>query len=515
MAHQRFFHRSVAFPALAAPCMAALLAFQLTGCAVGPNYHRPDVAVPASYKEAPPGWKVAQPADHADRGPWWAIYHDAPLNALETQLGQNNQTIAQYAAAYRQARAQVSEARAAYFPVISASGSGSRSGSPLGTQGAVVGSTISNSFSLGLQATWEPDLWGKISRTVSSQEAGQQEAAANLANARLSAQATLAQAYFTLRSLDAQQKLLDDTVAAYQKTLQLTQNLYKQGVYGQADVVQAQAQLQSAQAAAIDNGVARAQNEHAIAALVGQPASAFSIPPSPLDATPPDMPLQVPSALLERRPDIAAAERAAAAANEQIGVAIAAYFPSLTLSAGGGVQNSVLSSLLALPGRFWTLGPTLAETIFDAGLRHAQTQAARATYDQQVATYRQTVLAAFQNVEDNLASQRILAQEVVAQQQAVDSAQHALAIITNEYKAGTTAFLSVLTAQATAFAAQQKLASLAGARMVSSVGLVQALGGGWDTSQMTRETGSVAAPGAAPLLVGPGFSSSMTGAVAR
>jgi len=497
MSRQRFFHRSFAFPALAAPCVAALLACQLTGCAVGPNYHRPAVAVPASYKEAPPGWKIAQPADHADRGAWWTIYHDAQLNALQTQLGQNNQTIAQYAAAYRQSRALVSEARAAYFPIISASGSGSRSGSPLATKGSVIGSNISNSFSLGLQATWEPDLWGKISRTVSSQEASQQEAAANLANVRLSAQAALAQTYFTLRSLDAQQKLLDDTVAAYQKTLQLTQNLYRQGVYGQADVVQAQAQLQAAQAAAIDNGVARAQNEHAIAVLVGQPASTFSIPPSPLDATPPEVPLQIPSALLERRPDIAAAERAAAAANEQIGVAIAAYFPSLTFSANGGLENSVFSKLLALPWRFWTLGPTLAQTLFDAGLRHAQTQAARATYDQQVAAYRQTVLAAFQNVEDNLASQRILAQEVVVQQQAVDSAQRALAIVTNEYKAGTTAFLNVLNAQATAFAAQQKLASLAGMRMVSSVGLVQALGGGWDVSQIARETGGMAAPATA------------------
>ncbi|PXW29667.1 efflux transporter, outer membrane factor (OMF) lipoprotein, NodT family [Paraburkholderia caballeronis] len=476
---------------------AAALALQLAGCAVGPDYRRPATSVPASYKEAPEGWKVAQPADTADRGDWWSIYGDPQLNALIDQLNHSNQTVAEFAAAYRQARALVGEARAAYFPVISASGDGSRSRTPLRSSNSnsnFGNSTISNSFSASLDASWEPDLWGKVSRSVSAQEAGQQGAAADLANARLSAQATLAQTYFTLRSLDAQQRLLDDTVVAYQQSLKLTQNRYAQGVAGRADVVQAQTQLQSAQAAAIDNGIARAQNEHAIAVLVGQPASTFSVPPTPLDATPPTVPLQMPSALLERRPDIASAERKAAAANEQIGIAIAAYFPSLTLSASGGFESSVFSRLLSMPSRFWTLGPSLAGTVFDAGLRHAQTDAARAAYDQQVATYRQTVLAAFQDVEDNLASQRILAQEIVVQQQAVESAQHALAIVTNEYKAGTTDFLNVLTAQTTAFTAEQRLANLAGQRMVSSVGLVKALGGGWDASQMNRETGDVAAP---------------------
>ncbi|WP_084688194.1 efflux transporter outer membrane subunit [Paraburkholderia oxyphila] len=485
-------------PRLALLCAAAALAFQLSGCAVGPDYHKPAAAVPASYKEAPEGWKVAQPGDTTDRGSWWLIYDDAQLNGLMDQLNANNQTVAQYAAAYRQARALVGEARAAYFPVVSASFSGSRSRTPSrvssSNSGFTGGSSISNNVNLGLDATWEPDLWGKVSRTVSAQEAGQQGAAADLANARLSAQATLAQTYFTLRSLDAQQKLLDDTVVAYQKSLQLTQNQYAQGVAGRADVIQAQTQLQSAQAAAIDNGVARAQDEHAIAVLVGQPASAFSVPPSPLTATPPIVPVTMPSALLERRPDIASAERKAAAANEQIGVAISAFFPTLTLSASGGFESSVLSQLLSMPSRFWTLGPSLAATVFDAGLRSAQTEAARAAYDQQVAVYRQTVLAAFQDVEDNLASQRILAQEIVVQQQAVESAQHALQIVTNEYKAGTTDYQNVLSSQTTAFTAQQKLASIAGERMVSSVGLVKALGGGWDVAQMDRETGAVAAP---------------------
>ena len=508
-------------PRLALLCVAAALAFQLSGCAVGPDYHKPATAVPASYKEAPEGWKVAQPADTADRGPWWLIYDDAQLNGLMDELNANNQTVAQYAAAYRQARALVGEARAAYFPVVSASFSGSRSRSPSRVSSSnssfTGGSSISNNVNLGLDATWEPDLWGKVSRTVSAQEAGQQGAAADLANARLSAQATLAQTYFTLRSLDAQQKLLDDTVAAYQKSLQLTQNQYAQGVAGRADVIQAQTQLQSAQAAAIDNGVARAQDEHAIAVLVGQPASAFSIPPSPLMATPPTVPVTMPSALLERRPDIASAERKAAAANEQIGVAISAFFPTLTLSASGGFESSVLSQLLSMPSRFWTLGPSLAATVFDAGLRSAQTEAARAAYDQQVAVYRQTVLAAFQDVEDNLASQRILAQEIVVQQQAVESAQHALSIVTNEYKAGTTDYQNVLSSQTTAFTAQQKLASIAGQRMVSSVGLVKALGGGWDVSQMDRETGAVAAP--APVVasgaVASGAAAGTQGSVAQ
>ncbi|SOE64010.1 efflux transporter, outer membrane factor (OMF) lipoprotein, NodT family [Burkholderia sp. OK233] len=486
-----------------APCaltiaVAAALATVLAGCVVGPDYKRPAAEIPASYKEAAPGWKVAQPADQHDRGDWWTIYQDPQLNALEDQLNASNQTIAQFAAAYRQARALVGEARAAYFPTIGASAGATRSGNGSSSSGnsttASSRSGISNSFNVQLDASWEPDLWGSVTRSVNSQKAGQQGAAADLANARLSAQATLAQTYFSLRALDSTQKLLDDTVAAYQKSLQLTQNQYAAGVAARSDVIQAQTQLQSAQAAAIDNGVQRAQDEHAIAVLVGVPASTFSIPPMPLTATPPAVPEQMPSALLERRPDIASAERKAAAANEQIGVAIAAFFPTLTLSATGGFQSSVFSQLLTAPSRFWTLGPQLAATIFDAGLREAKTEAARAAYDQNVATYRQTILTAFQDVEDNLASQRILEQEIVVQQQAVDSARQALAIVTNEYKAGTVGYVNVLTAQTTAFLAEQKLENIAGQRMVSSVGLVKALGGGWDASQMNRETGDMAAP---------------------
>jgi NodT family efflux transporter outer membrane factor (OMF) lipoprotein len=497
--------RSATAPRAMTIAVAAALAAMLAGCAVGPDYKRPTTEIPASYKEAAEGWKVAQPNDQHDRGPWWTIYNDPQLNALEDKLNASNQSIAQFAAAYRQARALVAEARSAYFPVVTLNGSGERQQSPARSGGFVTGTgsvgssgSITNSFRLSADATWEPDLWGQVSRTVAAQKAGQQGAAADLANARLSAQGTLAQTYFTLRSLDSQQKLLDDTVVSFEKTLQLTQNRYAQGVAARSDVIQAQTQLQSAQAAAIDNGVARAQNEHAIAVLVGEPASTFSLPPAPLDATPPDVPAQLPSALLERRPDIASAERKAAAANEQIGIAIAAYFPTLSLSTSGGFESSVFSQLLQAPSRFWTVGPQLAATLFDFGLRGAQTDAARAAYDQNVATYRQTVLTAFQDVEDNLASLRILGREIVVQQQAVQSAQQALAIVTNEYKAGTVDYLNVLAAQTTAFNAEQKLASIAGQRMVSSAGLVKALGGGWDVAQMNREDGGVAAPAPAP-----------------
>ncbi|MBN3835289.1 efflux transporter outer membrane subunit [Burkholderia sp. Ac-20344] len=483
--------------------VAVATAVLLAGCAVGPDYHRPDTSIPAAYKEAPAGWKVAQPADRTDRGPWWAVYDDPQLDALIGKLNASNQTIAQSAAAYRQARALVTEARAAYFPTVGLTASGSRARTPRtsvssSSFGSGSSGSINNSYSVGLDASWEPDLWGKVSRTVSAQRAGEAAAAADLANARLSQQALLAQTYFQLRTSDALQKLLDDTVKSYQKSLTLTQNQYAQGVAARADVIQAQTQLQSAQAASIDNGVARAQYEHAIATLIGEPASTFSLPPNPLAAEPPITPVDVPSAILERRPDIAAAERRAAAANEQIGVAISAFFPTLTLSATGGFQSSVWSQLFTLPARFWTVGPQLAATLFDAGLRAAQTDAARATYDQDVAAYRLAVLTAFQDVEDNLASQRILAQEIDVQRQAVDSAEHALSIVTNQYKAGTVAYLNVLTAQTTAFTAQQKLATIAGQRMTSSVGLVKALGGGWNVSEMARENGDMAAPAPVP-----------------
>jgi NodT family efflux transporter outer membrane factor (OMF) lipoprotein len=467
-----------------------LSAMVLAGCMVGPNYQRPTVAVPAQFKEAAPGWKVAQPNDETARGPWWEVFQDTQLNTLETQVNLANQSVAGSAAAYRQARALVAQAQAAYFPTLGVTASQTRSKSSSAsfgnnsTQFGSTGGTISKQYSAGLDASWEPDLWGSVRRQVSSEKAAAQGAAATLANAQLSAQGTLAQDYFQLRSLDAEQQLLNSTVAAYQKFLDLTQSRYKEGVAARSDVITAQTQLQQAQAAALDNGIARAQYEHAIAVLVGVPASSFSIPMLPLTATPPALPQALPSALLERRPDVAVAERQAAAANEQIGIAIAAYFPSLTLSATGGFESSSFSNWLTAPARVWTVGPQLAATLFDGGLRAAQTEAARASYDQNVANYRAVVLAAFQDVEDNLASLRILEQEVVLDQAAADSADQAVTILTNQYKAGTGTYLEVITAQATAYSAHKQLVTTSGSRMVSAVGLIKALGGGWDASAL-------------------------------
>jgi len=468
----------------------AALVLALAGCSVGPDYRRPTVEVPAQFKEAAPGWKMAQPQDQATRGPWWEVFNDPQLNALESRVNLANQTVAGYAAAYRQAHAMVSEAQAAYFPTLGLSASQTRSKSSAASfsSGSTQTAGINNQYSAGLDASWEPDLWGKIRREVASEKATAQGAAATLANAELSAQGTLAQDYFQLRALDAAQQLLDSTVVAYQKSLELTQNRYQQGVAARSDVITAQTQLQQAQAAAVDNGIARAQYEHAIAVLVGEPASSFSIAAMPLTATPPILPLQLPSALLERRPDVAVAERQAAAANEQIGVAIAAYFPSLTLSATGGFESGSFSNWLTAPARFWTLGPQLAATLFDGGLRSAQTEAARASYDQSVANYRGTVLAAFQDVEDNLASLRILEQEVVLDQAAADSADQALAIVTNQYKAGTGTYLEVIVAQATDYSTHKQLVSVSGSRMVAAVGLIKALGGGWDASDLNAPT---------------------------
>ncbi|MGI4815948.1 MAG: efflux transporter outer membrane subunit [Janthinobacterium lividum] len=471
-----------------------LVATLLAGCAVGPNYQRATVAIPAHFKEAADGWKPAAPADRDDRGAWWLAYQDPTLTALIEQANQSNQTVASYEAAYRQAQALTAQARSGYFPTVSASSSATRSGSGGGSNStdSVSSRGVQNSYSLSGQASWEPDLWGKVQRDVASEKASQQAAAADLANARLSAQATLAQDYFQLRALDSAQTLLDNTVAAYQRSLALTQNRYQQGVAGRADVVQAQTQLQSAQAAAVDNGIARAQYEHAIAVLIGQPASTFSLAHAEVSTFLPEVPAQLPSTLLERRPDVAAAERRAAAANEQIGVAMSAFFPTLSLSASGGFDSATFAQWLTAPARVWSLGPQLALTLFDGGLRHAQVEAARAAFDEQSADYRQTVLQAFQDVEDNLVSLRVLANEIVIQQQAVVSAQQALNIVSNEYKAGTTTYLDVLSAQATAFSAQRSLIDIEGRRLVANAGLVKALGGGWDSEQLVQANASAA-----------------------
>lgn len=458
-----------------------LAALMFAGCSIGPDYTRPAVAVPDHLKEAPEGWKVAQPSDTNDRGAWWEIFGDPELNALEEKVATSNQTVAGFEAAYRQARALIAGARASYFPTFSVSASGGRSRG--GTPGTVR-SMPADGFNLLVDASWELDLWGRVRHQVNGAKASAQGAAADLANAKLSAQGTLAQSYFQLRALDATQKLLDDTVAAYQKALELTQNRYDQGVVARGDVLQAQTQLLSAQAAALDNEIARAQFEHAIAVLVGVPASAFSIPRRPLTATPPEIPIWIPSELLERRPDIAAAERRAAAANEQIGVAMSAFFPSLSLSAMAGFQSAALGSLLTAPALVWSLGPQLAQLLFNGGLRIAQTEAARAAYDQSAADYRQAVLTAFQDVEDNLVSLRVLEKELELQEQAVRAASRSLEIVTNEYKAGTATYLDVISAQTIAFSAENRLIDITRRRMVSAVGLIKALGGGWNVKQL-------------------------------
>jgi NodT family efflux transporter outer membrane factor (OMF) lipoprotein len=470
--------------ALAAPLML------LTACTVGPDYVRPTAEAPAAFKEMD-GWKQAQPRDQEIKGKWWEAYNDPLLNNLEEQVNISNQNLAQAEAQYRQARALVQSARAGYFPTVSASASESRSRASSSFSSTQLQSTnpvtrgITNNYLLTLDAVWELDVWGRVRRTVESNEANAQASAADLEAARLSAHAELAQNYFQLRALDTQKQLFDDSVAAYEKNLQLTQNQYAAGIVAKADVILAQTQLKSTQAQAIDVGVQRAQLEHAIALLIGKPASVFSIAPAPLTATLPAVPIGVPSELLERRPDVAAAERLVAAANAQIGVAIAAYFPSLTLSASGGYQSSSWSNWLTLPSRFWAVGPALAATLFDGGLRRAQTDQAIAVYDGNVAAYRQTVLTGFKEVEDNLAALRILEQEAEVQDEAVQFARQTVALTTNQYKAGTVNYLNVTVVQAAALNNERTAVDILNRRLVASVLLIKALGGGWNSSDLT------------------------------
>jgi NodT family efflux transporter outer membrane factor (OMF) lipoprotein len=453
----------------------------LFGCSVGPNYVRPPVETPSVYKEAQ-GWKQAEPRDARPRGNWWEVFHDPQLNTLVTQVAITNQTIKAAEARVRQARALTQAARAAFFPIVNANVSATRSSSRGGTivGGSVdSGGGVRNNYNVSLDVNWEIDLWGRVRRTVEASEATAEASAADLESAKLSAQAQLAEDYFLLRVQDAQIRLLNDTVAAYERSLQLTRNQYAVGVVGRADVAQAETQLKSTQAQAIDAAVQRAQLEHAIAILIGKPPAEFSIAAEAVPTEFPVIPGELPSELLERRPDIAAAERRAAAANAQIGVAESAFFPSLTLSATGGFQSSVLSQLFSLPSRYWSLGPALAQIIFDAGLRRAQTAQAIATYDENVANYRQTVLAGFQEVEDNLAALKILEQEAAVQDEAVKAARESLAIVLNQYRAGIANYLAVVVIQAAALNNERTALSILGRRLTASVVLIKALGGGW------------------------------------
>ncbi len=461
----------------------------LTSCTVGPNYVRPTAEVPGEYKEikVQPGWKVAQPSDHIVRGAWWKMYNDPQLGELEEQVNISNQNVAAAEAQFRQARALVQAAQAAYFPTVTAGPSYTRSRRPIGPGGSVRSSVFTSDYLLNSEASWEPDLWGKVRRTVEASQASAQASAADLEGTRLSVQATLAQDYFQLRALDAQKQLLEKTVSAYQKFLELTKNRYTSGVASRAEVLQAETQLKTAQAQSIDLGVQRAQLEHAIALLVGKPASVFSIPASPLVTAPPPVPIGVPSELLERRPDIAAAERRVVAANAQIGVAEAAYYPTVTLTASAGLEGAHLSEWLTWPSRLWSIGAALLETVFDGGLRKAQTEQARAAYDATVASYRETVLTGFQEVEDNLAALRILEEESEVQGEAVKAAQQSVTFTTNQYRAGTASALDVITVQTIALNNERTAITILGSRLSASVLLIKALGGGWDVSALSSE----------------------------
>jgi NodT family efflux transporter outer membrane factor (OMF) lipoprotein len=480
---------------------AAALTLMLSACVVGPKYHAPTPQAPAAYKESPAqfkedqGWTVAQPADAKLRGKWWEIFNDPELNALEEQLDINNQNIKLYFENFMEARAVVREARSQYFPTLSVAPSvnHSRPSANLGA-GAVAGAGATTTttaapvqstvYSLPLEASWEPDLWGKVRNTVREAQYAAQVSAADLENERLTEQASLAQYFFEIRGQDKLQQIFDETVKADEKSLELTRSLYDSGIDDQISVVEAEATLKSAQAGATNVGIARAQYEHAIAVLLGKVASDFSIPPKPMTVAPPPIPIGIPSELLERRPDVAAAERTMAEANATIGIAYAAYYPDLTLTGEAGFESSIFSKWLSWPSRFWSVGASLPETIFDAGLRRATVQQYVATYNADLANYRQTVLSAFQQVEDGLAEVRILSKEIRQEQEAVDAAQTFLKLEQGRYDTGIDPYIDVLVAQTTVLADQQTLNGLQVQQMTYAVTLVESLGGGWDRSQL-------------------------------
>lgn len=462
----------------------------LNGCTVGPNYVRPSTPVPNTdtYKEVG-NWQPAAPADVTPRGSWWEVFQDATLNGLEDKIAVSNQNLKAAEAQYTQARAAVRFFRAGNFPVVSAQASAQRvqqsQNKALFSQGKEV--VTYNDYQLPLDVSYEPYIWGQVRRQVESARAQAQASAADLATVNLSLNAELAMDYFELRGLDAEEQLLNNTVDAFQRSLQLTQDRFKGGLSSAVDVAQAQTQLETTRAQAIDVRIQRAAFEHAIAVLVGQPPSSFSLAFSPLAVPPPMIPPGLPSQLLERRPDIAAAERRVDAANAQIGVAKSAYYPDITLSASGGFETAAIGTLLSGPSALWAIGASAFGTIFEGGRRHAVTTEAQAAYEQTVATYRQTVLGAFQDVEDNLAAQRILQQEAVTQDGAVAAAQHSLQLSLNRYKGGVASYLEVTTAQSLALSDERAAADILTRRMVAGVLLIKALGGGWNTSSLPAD----------------------------
>jgi NodT family efflux transporter outer membrane factor (OMF) lipoprotein len=481
------------------------LSLALSACAIGPDYQRPALQTPAQFKQIE-GWTQAKPSDALERGSWWQLYGDSELDALVERLNISNQNLAASAAQYRQARALVRGTRAAFYPSLSSSAGVSRAGqgggdSTLSTADgiAVSGSnaaSISKSYDLNLNAAWELDIWGKLRRSLESSQAGFEASAADLAALKLSLQAELVQNYLQLRVLDDQQRLLDATVAAYARSLKLTENQYKAGIVPKSDVSQALTQLKSTQAQAIDLKWQRAQLEHAIAVLIGVPPSELSIASREQLPALPEIPVALPSQLLERRPDVAAAERRVIAANAEIGVAEAAWYPDLTLSASGGYRGSSFADWIDLPNRFWSLGPQLALTLFDGGARSAELERSEAVHEQTVAQYRQAVLDSFREVEDYLVQLRVLEQEADIQQQALDAARESLRLIENQYKAGTVDFNSVVNVQATALSNERSNLSLLGSRLTASVQLIAALGGGWQLAQLDKQPTEPAQPSA-------------------
>ena len=475
-----------------------LLPILLSACMVGPDYEKPDAPMSVAYKELQ-GWTVAQPQETADRGEWWSIYHDPELDALERQVNISNQTVKEFEAQYRNAVALVQEAQANLFPVAGLNTSVTRSsgfsGSGRSSSGALSGaSSISGGgggaprtqYTVEGTITWDLDVWGRVRRQVESQLAGAQVSAADLANAQLLAQATLATDYFDLRAEDSLTALLQETVDYYQKALDIVENQYHAGTVSSADAVTARAQLEGARAQLVGVGVQRALFEHAIAVLTGHPPADLTIRPSALTSNVPVMPPGLPATLLQRRPDIAAAERQMQQENALIGVQIAAFYPDISLSTLGAFIGSPLSQLFTVANRTWSLGAAASETLFEGGARTSAVAAARATYDQSVATYRQTVLSALQQVEDELASLRILEQQEHAELVAVASAQQAVTVTFNQYRAGTVPYTSVITEQTTLLADQQSALAVQQSRLVASVALVEALGGGWNTGQLPQ-----------------------------
>jgi NodT family efflux transporter outer membrane factor (OMF) lipoprotein len=467
-------------------CRVSVLVFAtvlIAGCTVGPKYVRPTADVPSNYKETPQNFKQAQPSDQIAKGKWWEIYNDPQLNDLEDQINVSNQTLKAAQSQYLEARAAVRIARSQFFPTATGAASATHyhqsSNRPTGSSNVNY-----QDYILPVDVSYEPDLWGRIRREVETARAQAQASAADLANVNLSLHAELATDYFALRGLDAEKQLLDSTVSSYEKALELTQSRYQGGVATAVDVAQAQTQLETTRAASIDVQVNRAAFEHAIAVLVGKPSSTFRLAPLPLNTPPPPVPPGVPSDLLERRPDIASAERSVEAANAQMGVARAAYFPNVVLSAAGGFETGALGTFIQGPSGFWSLAGSAAELLFDGGLRRGVTEQAKAAYDASVDSYRQTVLVAFEEVEDNLAALRFLQDEAATENAAVAAAQRSLDLSTTRYKGGVTNYLEVTTAQSAALSDEVNALNILIRRMSASVLLIKAIGGGWDVSQI-------------------------------